>query len=400
MISPLHGIPIGIKDIIDIEGMATTCHSKIRLDHVAEADAQVVSRLRAAGAIFPGKLATHEFAFGGPSFDLPFPPARNPWNRNHHPGGSSSGSGAAVGGRMLPGALGSDTGGSIRHPAAHCGLVGLKPTYELVSREGVFPLAYSLDHIGPMTRTVRDNAMLLEQIAVGAPGRYTARLDGRLKGMRIGFVRHFHEEDTVAAPDVAAALEEAAGVFAREGAELHNVTLPPLHDFENVARILMISEAVAVHEVWLQERAEDYAELTRKRLLPGFFFSARDYIQAQRRRTELTLAVDRALDDVDILLAANAMDAPCRIDDRQAIDYTYVRQARMPFNVTGHPAISLMCGRGADAAMPLSLQLVGHKFAEDVLYQAAAGFERVTPWKDEKPDFATLASQPQEGFVA
>ena len=385
--SPLHGIPIGIKDIIDIAGLPTTCHSKLRLDHMATADAAVVGQLRAAGAIFPGKLSTHEFAFGGPSFDLPFPPARNPWNRDHHPGGSSSGSGAAVSSGMLPAALGSDTGGSIRHPAAHCGLVGLKPTYELVSRTGVFPLAFSLDHIGPMTRTVRDNALMLDQMVPAAAGRpsYTARLDTGARGLRIGFVRHFHEQDSIASPEVSAALEEAAQVFAREGATVENIVLPPLPEFENVTRLLLVAEAAAVHETWLRERPADYAALTRQRLLPGCFVSAVDYIQAQRRRTELTQAVDAAFASVDILLVANALDPACRIDDLPAIEYTYGRQARMPFNTTGHPAISLMCGRSAELGLPLSLQLVGRKHQEALLYQAAASFERATPWKDAHP---------------
>jgi len=146
---PLHGVPLGIKDIIDVAGLPTTCHSKILIDHVPAADAVCVAKLRGAGAIVLGKLSTHEFAIGGPSFDLPWPPARNPWNPDHHPGGSSSGSGAGVAGGLFPLALGSDTGGSVRNPASACGIVGLKPTYGLVSRRGVFPLSFTLDHVGP-----------------------------------------------------------------------------------------------------------------------------------------------------------------------------------------------------------------------------------------------------------
>ena len=168
---PLHGVPVGIKDIIDVAGLPTTCHSKILLDNVATADAAVVAKLRQAGAIILGKLSTHEFAIGGPSFDLPFPPARNPWNPEHHPGGSSSGSGAGVCAGLFPLALGTDTGGSVRNPASACGIVGLKPTYGLVSRRGVFPLSFTLDHVGPMTRTVADNALLLDAIAGHDPGR-------------------------------------------------------------------------------------------------------------------------------------------------------------------------------------------------------------------------------------
>ena len=170
---PLHGVPVGIKDIIDIAGLPTTCHSKIMLKNIAREDAPVISRLRAAGAIMLGKLSLHEFAIGGPSFDLPFPPARNPWNTAHHPGGSSSGSGAALAAGFVPLALGTDTGGSIRNPAGTCGVVGLKPTYGLVSRRGVFPLAFTLDHIGPMARSVADSALALDVLAAhdaGDPG--------------------------------------------------------------------------------------------------------------------------------------------------------------------------------------------------------------------------------------
>ena len=158
---PLHGVPVGVKDIIDVAGLPTTCHSKILMDNIAAADAVCVARLRGAGAIVLGKLSTHEFAIGGPSFDLPWPPARNPWNPDHHPGGSSSGSGAGIAAGLFPLALGSGTGGSVRNPASACGIVGLKPTYGLVSRRGVFPLSFTLDHVGPLTRSVADNALLL-----------------------------------------------------------------------------------------------------------------------------------------------------------------------------------------------------------------------------------------------
>src|SRR5438309_3251238 len=162
---PLHGVPVGIKDIIDVAGLPTTCHSKILIDNIAASDAVCVARLRGAGAIVLGKLSTHEFAIGGPSFDLPWPPARNPWNTDHHPGGSSSGSGSGVAAGLFPMALGTDTGGSVRNPASCCGIVGLKPTYGLVSRRGLLPLLFTPDHIGPMTRTVADNALMLDVIA-------------------------------------------------------------------------------------------------------------------------------------------------------------------------------------------------------------------------------------------
>ena len=394
--SPLHGIPVGIKDIIDLAGETTTCHSKLCLDRATAAeDAAVVARLRAAGAVFPAKLATHEFAIGGPCFDLPFPPARNPWNPAHHPGGSSSGSGAAVAARMLPAALGTDTGGSVRHPATHCGLVGLKPTYGLVSRRGVFPLAFTLDHVGPMARTVRDCALLLGAMAgpdEADPGSamrpaedYARDLHLGLKGLRVGYVRRFHERDTPATPEIAAALDEAARVLAAEGAALRDVELPPLSEFAAVNRVILCAEAAAVHEPWLRERPGDYAQLTRRRLLPGMFLSAVDHVQAQRRRAELVAAVEEAFRDVDLLLCASSMDPACRIDDPAEVDRTYSRQARTPFNVTGHPAVSVMCGISRAEGLPLGLQLVAPAFAEATLLRAAAGYERAAPWREMAP---------------
>jgi len=393
--SPLHGVPVGLKDIIDLAGIATTCHSKLQIDRIATEDAAVVTRLRAAGAIFPAKLATHEFAIGGPAFDLPFPPARNPWNLAHHPGGSSSGSGAAIAARYFPAALGTDTGGSVRHPASHCGIVGLKATYGLVSRRGVFPLAFTLDHVGPMTRTVRDNAMLLNAMAghdaadpgsAAAPAEdYTRLLNAGLQGLRIGFVRHFHETDQPAIPEVAAALEAAAKLMVAEGAILSNITLPPLGEFAAVNRTILLPEATAIHEPWLRDRPGDYAAVTRRRLLPGMFTTGTDYVQAQRRRRELVALVEAAFGEVDLLLTASSMEPACRIDDPAEVERTYPRQARTPFNVTGHPAISVMCGVQASTGLPIGLQLVAPSFAEARLFAAAAGYERAAPWAAMAP---------------
>ncbi|MDB5314842.1 MAG: Asp-tRNA(Asn)/Glu-tRNA(Gln) amidotransferase GatCAB subunit [Rhodospirillales bacterium] len=388
--SPLHGVPVGLKDIIDLEGEVTTCHSKILLENRRAADAAVVAKLRAAGAIFPAKLATHEFAIGGPAFDLPFPPARNPWNTAHHPGGSSSGSGAAVASGMLPVALGTDTGGSVRHPASHCGIVGLKPTYGLVSRRGVFPLAFTLDHVGPMTRSVEDCALLLTAIAghdAGDPGSaahppedFARLLTSGLKGLRIGFVRHFFEGDQPAESEMAAAIHNAARILAAEGAVVRDVVLPALSEFAGVNRTILLSEAGAIHEAWLRERPGDYAHVTRRRLLPGAFVSGPDYVQAQRRRRQLIAAVEAAFADVDILLTASSLEAACRIDDSEAVERTYPRQARTPFNVTGHPAIALPAGLSS-AGMPLSIQLIGRYFGDAALLGAAAGWERAAPWQ-------------------
>ena len=381
--SAMHGIPVGLKDIIDLAGHPTTCHSKLCLDRVAARDAAVVARLRAAGAVFPGKLATHEFANGGPAFDLPFPPARNPWNTDHHPGGSSSGSGAAVASRMLPGALGTDTGGSVRHPASHCGIVGLKPTYDLVPRAGVFPLAFSLDHVGTLTRTVRDAGLMLNAMTGGAHD-YTHGLTDGVRGLRIGFVRHFHEKDMPAAPEMAAALEEGAKLLAAEGATIVDVGMPSLHEFAAVNRIIMAAESSVVHEEWLRTRPQDYAKVTLRRLLPGMFLSAVDYMHAARRRTELVAMTEAVFQDVDLLLTASSMETACRIDDEAEVERSYPRHARTPFNVTGHPAITVMSGVSS-AGLPLSLQLVARSHAESLLLRAAHAYERAAPWKDYAP---------------
>ncbi len=391
---PLHGVPVGIKDIIDVAGLPTTCHSRILIDNIAASDAVCVARLRGAGAIVLGKLSTHEFAIGGPSFDLPWPPARNPWNPDHHPGGSSSGSGAGVAAGLFPLALGSDTGGSVRNPASACGIVGLKPTYGLVSRRGVFPLSFTLDHVGPLTRTVADNALMLEVIAghdpldpgsAAAPaGHYASRLEHGARGLRIGFIRHFHETDLPAEAEMAAALENVAHTLQGLGSEIRDIHLPTLGEFAAVNRVILQSEAWAVHGPWLRERPGDYGRLARRRLMPGAFLSAGDYVQAARRRREMIAAVEDTLRTVDVLLCASAMDPPSRIADAAATERTYPRQARTPFNVTGHPALAMMAGLSR-GGLPLSVQFVGRYFEEATLFQIARAWERAAGTNEKHP---------------
>jgi len=391
---PLHGVPVGVKDIIDVAGLPTTGHSKILVNNIAAADAVVIQKLRQAGAIILGKLATHEFAIGGPSFDLPFPPARNPWNPDHHPGGSSSGSGAGVCAGLFPVALGTDTGGSVRNPASVCGIVGLKPTYGLVSRRGVFPLSYTLDHVGPLTRTVADTALMLDAIAGYDPddpgsaptqSRHFGRLlDRGVRDLRIGFVRHFHETDTPAHPEVTAALEDVARVLQAEGAEVRTVTLPALTEFAGINRVILCSEAWSIHAPWLRERPGDYGQLARRRLLPGAFMTAGDYVGAQRRRLQLIAAVEDVLRDVDVLLCASSMDPASRLDDPAETSRTYPRQARTPFNVTGHPALAMMAGLASNG-LPVSVQFAGRYFDDATVLRVAAAYERATPWHKKRP---------------
>ena len=391
---PLHGIPVGIKDIIDVAGLPTTAHSKILVDNIAKRDAVCVSKLRASGAIVMGKLSTHEFAIGGPSFDLPFPPARNPWNPRHHPGGSSSGSGAGIASGMFPLALGTDTGGSVRNPASVCGIVGLKPTYGLVSRRGVFPLAFTLDHVGPMTRTVADNALLLEALAGHDPldpgsaptsaKNFSALLDRGVRGLRIGFVRHFHETDMPAHPDVTAALEDVERILEAEGALVETVTLPKLSEFAGINRVILCSEAWSIHAPWLRERPADYGALARRRLLPGAFMTAGDYVGAQRRRAELIAAVNDKLRDFDVLMCASSMDPASEIEDAAETARTYPRQARAPFNVTGHPALAMMSGLSGNG-LPVSVQFVGRYFEDATVLRVAAAYEKAAGWYKKHP---------------
>jgi aspartyl-tRNA(Asn)/glutamyl-tRNA(Gln) amidotransferase subunit A len=296
---------------------------------------------------------------------------------------------------MVPLALGTDTGGSIRNPAAMCGIVGLKPTYGLVSRRGVFPLSYTLDHVGPMTRTVTDAALALEAMAghdprdpssvpAPLPGGYGVALEQGLRGLRIGFVRHFHENDLLASPQMAQALQDAADLLRREGAQLTEVTLPSLQDLAWPQRVIFHAEVWAVHKQWLSERPQDYAGISRRKLLPGAFLGAGDYVQAQQKRAQMIDAIEQAFRSVDVLLVANSLETACRIDDAQEAVRTYSRHARSPFNLTGHPAIALMCGLSSEG-MPLSLQLVGRAFDESTLLRAARGYERAAPWHQQRP---------------
>lgn len=372
---PLLGIPIGIKDVIDVAGTATTCHSAILADTpFAGADAAVVFRLRDAGAIIAGKLATHEFAIGGPAFDLPFPPARNPWNVDYHPGGSSSGAGAAVAAGLLPGAVGTDTAGSVRNPASACGIVGLKPTYGSVPAQGVFPLAHSLDHVGPLSRSVGDAGLMFSAMA-SRPLPPTPT--GSLEGIRIGIVRHFHERDMPCDDVVGAAFEASVATLSELGATIVPVTLAPLTHFADVTRALMQAEGFAIHRHWLRTRPADYCEITRRTLLPGAFLSADAVITAQRLRGALVANVEACFAEVDVLLTASSMTPACRIDDPAEIQRTYMLNARAPFNLTGHPALAMMSGLSPDG-LPLSIQFAARWHGEATLLRVAAAYERAT----------------------
>src|SRR5213594_1963188 len=275
----LHGVPFALKDIYDTKGILTSAHSRVFIDRIPREDATTTARLYNAGAVLLGKLATHEMAHAGPSFDLPWPPARNPWNLAHFTGGSSSGSGAAVAAGLVPLALGSDTGGSIRGPASLCGIVGLMPTFGLVSRAGVITNSYTFDHCGPLARTVEDCALALEALAgydpkdAGSLSRdipaYREALSQDLRGLRIGVLRHHWEQDIPASDDVRKAMDGALDVLRRLGATLEECRVRPLAEYFDVKIIIAESEIFSVHQANLVARPKDFGADFRSRVLPS-----------------------------------------------------------------------------------------------------------------------------------
>jgi len=388
----LHGIPYAAKDIFDVEGWPTTCHSAIRRDHVAQTDAEVITLLNDAGAVLLGKTALHEFATGGPSFDLPWPPARNPWNTGVHPGGSSSGSGAALAAGLTPFALGTDTGGSIRHPASACGVVGMKPTYGAVSLEGVFPLSFSLDHAGPMTRDVTDNAIALaamlrpqaaRAIGCGAPDAPFPNIGDGLAGLTVGVFDDFYRGPDVDA-EIAAATDAAVRCIADLGAVVKPLQVSSLITYNSCGRILLQAESWAVHADWLRARHAEYGERGRRRLMAGALLSAGDYIKAQQLRAYLANEMREAMRGCDLAVTASSLVFPARIDDAAEVERTYDRAARMPFNLSGAPALSLPIGF-SKAGLPIGLQVVGHPWGEAMVYRAALALEGALGLKSRQP---------------
>lgn len=391
---PMQGVPYALKDIYDTAGIRTTCHSKLRQDNIPAADSVVESKFKAQGAVLLGKLATHEFALGGPSFDLPFPPARNPWNPQHIPGGSSSGSGAAVAAGLVRMAMGSDTGGSIRGPAAYCGLVGLKPTYGLVSRRGVFPLSTTLDHCGPLSWTVEDTAITLQVIAgydaldpasvdVSVPD-YRASLGQGVEGLRIGLPRHLFAEAEHVSPEVIAAIDKTAATLTKLGAVVEEVRLPDYELFNACGRVIMYAEAFAIHEQDFQSRPLDFGLLTYLRMMQGAFITATDLHQAMRLRRELAQAVNRQLKTYDALITASALvPAPAFADSPQDAPPPIPIQA-IPFNLTGNPAMSIPTGFSA-TGLPLSMQIVGRAFDEATVLRIGAAIEAATGLTSRRP---------------
>ena len=394
---PLDGIPIAHKDIYNTAGIATTAHSKLLEFHVPDADGSAVKALADAGTILLGKLSTHEFAMGGPSFDLPWPPARNPWNPDHQPGGSSSGTGAGIAAGLFLGGTGSDTGGSIRSPAALNGIAGIKPTYGLIPRTGIQPLSQSLDHAGPMAWTAEDCALLLQVMAGHDPNDpasvnrripdYVGGLGGGVKGLRIGIPQAWLDEAPVS-PATAKGLTDAIALFASLGAEIVDLTLPELRDFQAATFVILTAEAFAVHEPWLKTRFNDYGELLRDRLALGGFVSGPDYVQALRRRRELCAAMADAVAGVDLVLTASQPTEASRIDDVPKWRLFGPPGFTNPANLTGYPAMSICTGYG-DGGLPVAMQLIGKPFDEATVLRAAHSYEAAMPWRQTRPSIAT-----------
>jgi aspartyl-tRNA(Asn)/glutamyl-tRNA(Gln) amidotransferase subunit A len=398
---PMHGIPYALKDIYGTAGMRTTCHSNLLRDHVPTEDCAVQQRLAAGGGVLLGKLGTFEFAIGGPSFDLPFPPARNPWNADHTTGGSSSGSGAAVAAGMMRMAMGSDTGGSIRWPAALCGIVGIKPTYGRVSRRGVFPLSYTLDHCGPLSWSVEDSALTMQVIAGYDPAdpasanvpvpNFTASMGQDLTGLRIGYTRSFYLGNPYTTPEIIAALDAAAALMAKLGADVAEVEMPAFEFFDACARVIMYSEAYAIHETDLKTRPYAYGRSGYQRLMTGAVLSAADLVQAQRLRRELTATVnDGLLATYDALLTPNSLMTASPFSDFTSDAAKWGGVMTGPFNVTGNPALAIPIGFGADG-LPLGAQIVGRAFDEATLFRIGAAYEAAAGVTTQRPLMAQAA---------
>ncbi len=405
---PLHGIPVSLKDLIDTRGIRTTCGSRILAERIPPEDATVATRLHDAGAVLLGKTALHEFAYGVTTNNPHFGPTRNPWDPERIPGGSSGGSCAAVAAGLGPVSLGTDTGGSIRIPGALCGVVGLKPAYGRVSRHGVFPLAWSLDHVGPLTRTVEDAALVLQAIA-GPDAQdpatlghdlpdFTEELRQSVAGLHVGVVRdEYHQEMT---DDVRRAFQEVLRVLGTLGIHLEDARFPRSAETVIAQTTIIMSEAASVHERWLRERPEDYGPETRARLRRGQFFTATQYLRAQKVRALLAQEVGELLRSyAALVLPTTPCVAPLITQDTVVIgDHTsdvrsvLTRMTRFA-NFTGLPAITVPCGFGV-GGMPVGLQIVGRPMDETTVLAIARAYEQATPWHTRRPPEPAEAPSP------
>jgi len=388
-----------VKDLYAVKGTPTTGGTRFLTEPAAK-DCTVVARLRAAGAIILGKLNLHEFAYGPEGINLHYGTSWNPWDAEtpRMPGGSSSGSGVAVAAGLAPAGMGSDTGGSIRIPAACCGTVGLKPTYGRVSRAGVLPLSWSLDHAGPLTRSAADAAAILSATAgydsadpsssVLPVPNYVAGLAAPVKGLRIGLVRGYVEQ---ADPEVQAAIAAAATVLEGLGCSLREAAIPTARYAVGASVAVLAPEAMAYHEPLLRRRAREYAPDVRQRLVVGRFLTATDYVKGQRTRTLMRDDVNAVLGSVDCLLAPTLpIPAPpvtateVRIGGRRETPRSALTMFTRLFNLTGHPVVAVPCGFSPEG-LPLSLQLVGRPFDEVTILRLAQAYQDATEWHRRRP---------------
>jgi aspartyl-tRNA(Asn)/glutamyl-tRNA(Gln) amidotransferase subunit A len=390
---PLHGIPVALKDLFATSGVRTTAGSKILAGNAPAEDSDPAARLAAAGAVLLGKLNLHEFAYGATGVNPHYGPCRNPWDTSRITGGSSSGSGASVASGECFAALGTDTGGSIRIPASLCGIVGLKPTFGRVSRRGVIPLSWSLDHVGPLARGVEDAAFVLQAIAGHDPQDassstepvpdYTAGLRNGVKDLRIGVPREFFFDNVDV--EVEAAVRKAIGVLEGLGASVRDVSLPLTREGAAAVAPIMLPEALAYHRKWMEERPDDYGEDVRYRLELGATFLAVHHVQAQRLR-EMIVARwrDEVFNQVDLLATPSTM-APAFPIERSDLSVTFslIRNTN-PLNLLGVPAISVPCGF-TESGLPIGLQLAGRWWDEATVLRAARAYEQaILPGKEQK----------------
>src|SRR3989449_5430915 len=399
---PLHGIPFALKDIYARRGILTSGPSRVFIDRIPREDATTVRKLSDAGAVLLGKLATHEMAHAGPSFDLPWPPARNPWNLAHFTGGSSSGSGAAVAAGLVPLALGSDTGGSIRGPASLCGIVGLMPTFGLVSRAGVITNSYTFDHCGPLARTVEDCALALEALAGYDPNdagslsrpipRYRRALAEDLRGLKIGVLRYHWEEDIPASDDARTAMDAALDVLRRLGAELEECRVRPLGSYFDVKIIIAESEIFSVHQKDLIARPKDFAADFRSRAFPSVLFTANDYVQATREHRRMMVEMEPLYARFDAFVTAGMGEAS-RLSDYRSVSFWQKPSLLTAWNVTGQPVLALPNGFGRNG-LPLGMQIVGRPFGETTILRVGHAYERATAWHTRRPHLVRGAAAP------
>jgi aspartyl-tRNA(Asn)/glutamyl-tRNA(Gln) amidotransferase subunit A len=394
---PLHGIPFAVKDNYYVAGLPTTGGSRLMLDHVSTTTSTAVARLEDAGAILLGKLNTWEYGTGngGVYHDLPFEVARNPWDLERFTGGSSTGAGASVPAGLAMFALGSDTGGSIRLPAAACGLQGMKATFGRVSRAHCLPNCWTLDHTGPLTWTVEDNAIVMQAIAgydaddpssadMPVPN-YRKMLHAGVKGLVIGYVRDLGPGGEALDAVNAQAMDEAALLLEKQGAIIREVRLPaPLADYRSVTKVINWAESYSIHEKDFLERSALMGQALREKMMSGFTVRAADYLAATRLRRTLVASTDALVRSCDALLIAGAFHIAPRFDEPDTITPFTSDTATTVFNVTGHPAMSICTGYDA-GGVPLNAQIVGRFFDETTVLQVAQAYESTTPWRDRRP---------------